>query len=1057
MKIIPSDFFLIRTPSFPIKRLMEFNNNVRTKEDRSIFFKELMADPFFSEALFIASPDLYSSAMLWVENISANTKETEKIITSLYKYFARMCARATPYGLFAGCATGVYGDSTNIELTGNNVSLKKVRLDMNYVGEIVEFLLSFPQVRAHSLFLLNTSLYTVGDKFRYTEYRVINKARMYYLVEITADEILPLLLEYATTGRSIAELEQWLCEHVEISEDDAKEYVEQLISNQLLNSDFELSNTGNDFYTLLIDKISRIDGIDKLASPLITIKDIFDKPEIGLDDYKQIHSILKAVLPHTTAKDLIQVDLYNQPKSYQVDTGFAERISANFEKLYKIKFTVESPDLVQFRNSFFEKYEFREVPFWEALDHEIGIGYGVKSASENIDFTPLVDDISFANIEVDDKVKWSKWRQLQFSKLMEAAGDNYSEIALSDEDLESISDDKLQMPESLFIHGIMSKSKRDNQKDPDFTLIANSGPSGSHLIARFCNGNSSLTEKVRRNCREEESLHKDWIYAEIAHLPQTRVGNVTMRPYLRDYEIVFLTNSNLDKEHQITLDDLTISYHQGEIILKSKRLDKRIIPRLTNAHFFGVGNLSTYKFLGDLQYQGLMPSVLWDWSFFGGMKVYPQVRYKNIILSKKTWVLERKDIVEGDNAKDSAVIQKLKEFCNKYEVPRYASISEASNELLLDFDNDFSFKLLGEHVKKQASLLLVEFNNTPEECIVQSGDGSHIAEFTFPMLTHRGEESPLPHYPRIAQTVEITRNFFPGSEWVYLKLYCGSSVSEKVLADAVKPVVERLLAEGHIDAWFFIRFYDPKSHLRLRFHSKNAAGLLNRVMEYINEPLDAFVKTKLVSKVQVDVYAREIERYSAEAMELSEAFFFHDSVAIVDIISMIEGQEGQELRWLFSLRAVDTLLVAFGYGLAAKSRLLAQLQQSFFEEFYVNAKLRRGLDSKYRKSIKDITAILGNDPIAYSRFEETESIMDIFEIRQSALTAIAKEIHTIAATKSVNYVDQLMMSYIHMTLNRFFISNQRQHETVVYHFLAKYYESMIAQLYQRAAKTQTSV
>ena len=41
--------------------------------------------------------------------------------------------------------------------------------------------------------------------------------------------------------------------------------------------------------------------------------------------------------------------------------------------------------------------------------------------------------------------------------------------------------------------------------------------------------------------------------------------------------------------------------------------------------------------------------------------------------------------------------------------------------------------------------------------------------------------------------------------------------------------------------------------------------------------------------------------------------------------------------------------------------------------------------------------------------------------------------------------DHLLVSYIHMTLNRHFMINQRRQELVIYYFLKKEYESAIAQ------------
>ena len=40
------------------------------------------------------------------------------------------------------------------------------------------------------------------------------------------------------------------------------------------------------------------------------------------------------------------------------------------------------------------------------------------------------------------------------------------------------------------------------------------------------------------------------------------------------------------------------------------------------------------------------------------------------------------------------------------------------------------------------------------------------------------------------------------------------------------------------------------------------------------------------------------------------------------------------------------------------------------------------------------------------------------------------------------YLDYLLASYIHMSMNRLFIVNQRRHELVIYYLLAKHYEEI---------------
>jgi hypothetical protein len=43
----------------------------------------------------------------------------------------------------------------------------------------------------------------------------------------------------------------------------------------------------------------------------------------------------------------------------------------------------------------------------------------------------------------------------------------------------------------------------------------------------------------------------------------------------------------------------------------------------------------------------------------------------------------------------------------------------------------------------------------------------------------------------------------------------------------------------------------------------------------------------------------------------------------------------------------------------------------------------------------------------------------------------------------MDQLDYLMQSYLHMFINRLFVSNQRKTELVIYEYLLKYYESKI--------------
>ena len=66
--------------------------------------------PVVREALYLASPDLYSMLIELEKDAVKDNIRKEKALISLYKYYTRMCTRCTPFGLFAGITAGHLGE-----------------------------------------------------------------------------------------------------------------------------------------------------------------------------------------------------------------------------------------------------------------------------------------------------------------------------------------------------------------------------------------------------------------------------------------------------------------------------------------------------------------------------------------------------------------------------------------------------------------------------------------------------------------------------------------------------------------------------------------------------------------------------------------------------------------------------------------------------------------------------------------------------------------------------------------------------------------------------------
>jgi thiopeptide-type bacteriocin biosynthesis protein len=295
--------------------------------------------------------------------------------------------------------------------------------------------------------------------------------------------------------------------------------------------------------------------------------------------------------------------------------------------------------------------------------------------------------------------------------------------------------------------------------------------------------------------------------------------------------------------------------------------------------------------------------------------------------------------------------------------------------------------------------------------------------------------------PQNSTQPQVRRTFIPGDEWLYYKFYTGPKTADIILTDVVKPMTEQLLSQGVIDHWFFIRYGDPRLHLRVRFHFRTP-GSIGTIVQAVQEQAAPYVAEDLIWRVQTDTYQREVERYTPTAMEAAEILFFHDSRMIVDMLTMIEGDEGEVVRWLFGVRCIDALLDDFKYDLPRKLELFEILKGSFAREFRVDKGVKNQLKNKYRNERPHIEEILDRGKDQES---EMRPLFELLDRKSAAIRPVAEQILDLDRQQKLGRpLNDLMGSYIHMLNNRLFKSKQRVHEMVIYDFLYNHYRSTLA-------------
>lgn len=270
----------------------------------------------------------------------------------------------------------------------------------------------------------------------------------------------------------------------------------------------------------------------------------------------------------------------------------------------------------------------------------------------------------------------------------------------------------------------------------------------------------------------------------------------------------------------------------------------------------------------------------------------------------------------------------------------------------------------------------------------------------------------------------MKRKFIPGSEWLYVKIYTGVKTADVILGEAIMPLLQQLQDENLIKKWFFIRYNDPRIHLRLRFELSDPM-YFSKVLLLTNDYLEEYRCSGEISEFIIDVYKREIERYGEATIEEAEFLFWMSSKSIVYDYLHFDDEE----KIIVSLYYIDMCLEYLGLPIQEKLSWIQEFNLAFKQEFNADKKLNNQLDKKYRTFI-----------MKYLEFVETEEYMPF---RAAILNNIHESKQALQHIKHhSDSLQSFFSSVFHMHINRIFVSNQRLFEMIIYDYLSRYYKAL---------------
>ncbi|AYL96571.1 lantibiotic dehydratase [Mucilaginibacter celer] len=968
----------------------------RQRLDKDTLFT-LWHNLLIKEGIYVASKSLYQELESFFDGEEKAPAKEAQLVASLYKYMSRMSNRATPFGLFAGCAAVNWG-------TGNNISLTEKYRKHIVPDAIVSFALAKQIEAANKLtagYKINNTIYKIGHDIRFITYQIIDNQRVYQVSAVDANPVLDNIID--SIGDNIWNKQQLLDRFPDFDRDDLLEFINDLIDGQLLKPAYE-PVIGCDFPLFMqkTDDTALNNTINQLVGLLTDADNHVAKPAGWLSFYTQVEQLTNNITGREL-KDQIHITRFNQLNGKVINSALQAKLSKGIKLLNNLSTPGLNKRIEQFKNRFRKRYEEQSVPLLEAFDADTGIEYGQWYEHETL-FTEGLYAAAEAN---GPPVEYAEIDFKMLAMLNEAKAGGRYHIIIPDNFVKERAADKLPFSMCAIFQLF--------ENDVVF-LERVTGPGALSMIARFATGDDEIYKTGLDIAKKEAENSPDAMFAEVIHMPEERILNVMSHPPFWLHELAYIDDPK--GKSVLHLDDIYVKLEQNAFRLFSKKHQREVIPRLSSAYNYNRSQHPIYTFLCDIQHQYSNGNLSFNWGALAKDFVFfPRVETTyGLILHRATWKFTPAILNELCRAEKQLPKfgELLAAFREQWLLPDKFFIVKGDNELLIDVNNEIGLAVLAKEIAKQSAVLILsECIHLQYESVVKGpGDDPYAHQLVAPFYFER------PVKPAYYQYIEsgLQRNFFPGSEWLFIKLYLSSNIANNVLLR----LNELLDHSGtvSIKQWFFIRYHDPDNHIRVRVNLFKEDDFQD-VYLAIREVLSPFLISGQVHVVQLDTYVRELERYGHQ-IEQAEGLFCIETLFCCNVFRLLETNRYDTEDWFLIFWLIKDYLNLMSNDINAQIRFVEKGLSYFLTEFD-DKSVKIQIDQLFRKYHGNLdTLLLAYDKLLHQKREHIDRLLQQYHI---------------------DWNERFLSSVIHMAVNRYFSNRQRLHECILYGIMLKYLKS----------------
>ncbi|MEU8887192.1 lantibiotic dehydratase [Streptomyces sp. NPDC048442] len=1047
----------------------------------------LAADPLLCEAVALASPSLSRTIDLAGRGDTDRLSDAQvrRAALSALRYDIRMRTRPTPFGLFAGVAGGRFdtGAKTEDDARGPR---HRTRVDMDWLFGLVQDLEALPGILTRLRVQAHTALVERGGRIRLDTpanpgVSAGQEARSSVSVRST-----PAVREVLGAARELIPVPE-LAQHLltafpSASEESALRMVQGLVKQELLITSLRPPLDGEDPLDHVVDALRPPEGapapdVLPVLLRIAELRDAYDAcpPGEGRQALAALTGAMRELRENETPLHL--------ETSLGAHVTLPEQVRTEAERALDVMWRI-APDrlgmrpLRPYQRLFLEKYGVgRLVPILELLDETVGLGAPAGYTWPNAE----------AIEEPGDESRGPGHERVLARLAAEAVRDGRIEVVLDDKVLDELDPDPADprtASTSCELYLQLATESAEDLCDGRFRLVLAPNP-GSHragaTLGRFADLlDPAVAEGVTERCGNIPPQVPGAIVADLAYVPRSaRAGNIAHNRACTGRRIP--VGLPVEGPDDIRLDDIAIGTTLDRMYAVHLPTGRELVAVAHNMLSPGTQAPNAARMLYEIGQEGHRLWEPWDWGPASAAPFLPRVRYGRVVLFPAVWKLDAlRAHAETGGPKWAAAID---EWRRTWRVPLQILALSQDQRLLLDLTDPLHREILRDEVRKDDKLMAQEppahtlprpDGTQPSDTLPgpASGDGpspdagpsSDDAQESDDTQASDGEHSPddgsAPAWP-FGRTVELVlpaqrdpdlpptlpagatqvltapgggpRAVLPGGEWIYLKLYGAWRGQEALICEQLGPLVSTALEAG-ADRWFFIRYRDPDTHLRLRLHG-DAATLWPKVLPALVPGLESLRAAGLIGRYVLDTFDPEWERYGGPAAQRAcEEFLQADSVLCATLMDLAR-QPGApyDLDTLATI-AVAALAHSFGAPSPGTPWTHPRTEGDPAAAWLGATGDRKDVPPRYRAKRQYWRGLL--DPYGgwpgLAADEAGRRVLAALALRDAAAARYGERVRELAAQGALPTPEfRIVGSLIHMTCNRLFGGTQEREDAAL--------------------------